>query len=85
MTNDIKPSNDLCGIYRIWTKDESGEKSYVGQAKKIRERWSQHIKKMLGVAAADNHKFYSNVKPYNAHFEIIEIVDESKLNEREHY
>lgn len=85
MTNNIKPSNDLCGIYRIWTKDENGERSYVGQAKKIRERWSQHIKKMLGVAAADNHKFYSNVKPYNAHFEIIEVVDESKLNEREHY
>ena len=85
MTVDIKPSNDKCGIYRIWTTENGVTKSYVGQAKKIRERWSQHIKKMLGVMVSDNHKFYSFVKPYNAHFEIIEEVAESKLNEREHY
>lgn len=85
MTVDIKPSNDKCGIYRIWTTENGVTKSYVGQAKKIRERWSQHIKKMLGVMVSDNHKFYSFVKPYNAHFEIIEEVTESKLNEREHY
>lgn len=85
MTVDIKPSDDKCGIYRIWTTENGITKSYVGQAKKIRERWSQHIKKMLGVMVADNHKFYSFVKPYNAHFEIIEEVVETKLNEREHY
>lgn len=85
MTVDIKPSDDKCGIYRIWTVENGITKSYVGQAKKIRERWSQHIKKMLGVMVADNHKFYSFVKPYNAHFEIIEEVVETKLNEREHY
>ena len=85
MTIDIKPSDDKCGIYRIWTTENGITKSYVGQAKKIRERWSQHIKKMLGVMVADNHKFYSFVKPYNAHFEIIEEVVETKLNEREHY
>lgn len=85
MTIDIKPSDDKCGIYRIWTTENGITKSYVGQAKKIRERWSQHIKKMLGVMVSDNHKFYSFVKPYNAHFEIIEEVMESKLNEREHY
>ena len=85
MTIDIKPSDDKCGIYRIWTTENGITKSYVGQAKKIRERWSQHIKKMLGVMVADNHKFYSFVKPYNAHFEIIEEIAENKLNEREHY
>ena len=85
MTVDIKPSDDKCGVYRIWTTENGITKSYVGQAKKIRERWSQHIKKMLGVMVSDNHKFYSFVKPYNAHFEIIEEVAESKLNEREHY
>ena len=85
MTVDIKPSDDKCGIYRIWTTENGITKSYVGQAKKIRERWSQHIKKMLGIMVSDNHKFYSFVKPYNAHFEIIEEVTENKLNEREHY
>ena len=85
MTVDIKPSDDKCGIYRIWTTENGITKSYIGQAKKIRERWSQHIKKMLGVMVSDNHKFYSFVKPYNAHFEIIEEVAENKLNEREHY
>lgn len=86
MTNDISPSNDLCGIYRIWTIEPDGIcKNYVGQARKIRERWSQHIKCMLGVAKSDNHKFYSAVKPYNAHFEIIETCSAEELNDKEHY
>ena len=86
MTADINPKVDRCGIYRIFTIDENGFcRNYVGQAKKIRERWSQHIKSMVGVNAQDNHKFYSNVKPFTAHFEIIEEVRENLLNEREHY
>lgn len=85
MTTDLLKS-DVCGIYRIFTIDDTGFcRSYVGQAKKIRDRWSTHIKKMIGVDKADNTKFYSNVTPEIAHFEIIESCTESELNAREHY
>ena len=85
MTDDIQ-KRKVCGIYRIFTIDEGGnQRSYVGQAKDIRDRWSQHIKKMCGVLAADNQKFYSHVEPYNAHFEIIEECKESEFDAKEHY
>lgn len=84
MTVDLQ-KNEKCGIYRIWTIENGVIRNYVGQAKKIRDRWSQHIKKMLGVAVADNNKFYSAVKPFNAHFEIIEECEEHELNAKERY
>ena len=85
MTTDIQKKT-VCGIYRIFTIGELGrQRSYIGQARDIRERWSQHIKKMCGTLIADNQKFYSNVTPYNAHFEIIEECSESELNDKEHY
>lgn len=85
MTVDLL-KKDVCGIYRIFTIDEDGFcRSYVGQAKKIRDRWSQHIKKMIGIDKSDNAKFYSYVSPDIAHFEIIEECKESELNEREHF
>lgn len=85
MTVDLL-KQDVCGIYRIFTINNDGfQLSYVGQAKKIRERWSQHIKKMIGVDKTDNAKFYSFVKPHIAHFEIIEPCKESELNAKERY
>ena len=85
MTNDMIGIKEKTGIYRIWTNENGVERSYVGQARKIRERWSQHIKAMLGVTKDDNHKFYSSVTPLNAHFEVVEECEAAKLNEREHY
>ena len=84
MTTDLL-KQDVCGIYRIFTIENGETHSYVGQARKIRDRWSQHIKKMLGVEKIDNNKFYSAVKPWNAHFEIIEECAEIDLNTKEHY
>ena len=84
MTNDLLKA-DKQGIYRIFTTNNGVQKSYVGQAKHIRERWSQHIKKMLGVERADNSKLYNAVKPWDAHFEIIEECSESQLNVKERY
>lgn len=84
MTNDLLKA-DKQGIYRIFTINNGVQKSYVGQAKHIRERWSQHIKKMLGVERADNSKLYNAVKPWDAHFEIVEECSETQLNVKERY
>lgn len=84
MTNDLLKA-DKQGIYRIFTINNGVQKSYIGQAKHIRERWSQHIKKMLGVERADNSKLYNAVKPWDAHFEIVEECSEAQLNTKERY
>lgn len=84
MTNDLLKA-DKQGIYRIFTVVNGIQKSYIGQAKHIRERWSQHIKKMLGVERADNSKLYNAVKPWDAHFEIVEECSEAQLNVKERY
>ena len=84
MTNDLLKA-DKQGIYRIFTINNGVHKSYIGQAKHIRERWSQHIKKMLGVERADNSKLYNAVKPWDAHFEIVEECSEAQLNIKERY
>jgi hypothetical protein len=84
MTNDLLKA-DKCGIYRIFTMKDGGTRSYIGQAKRIRDRWSQHVKKMLGVEKPDNSKLYNEVEPWNAHFEIIEECSESQLNVKERY
>ena len=84
MTNDLLKA-DKQGIYRIFTINNGVQKSYIGQAKHIRERWSQHIKKMLGVERADNSKLYNAVKPWDAHFEIVEECSEAQLNVKERY
>lgn len=84
MTNDSEFSKPICGIYRIYTIDDKGFcRNYIGQAVDIRERWSEHIKKMIGVKPAGNEFLYKKVSPQNAHFEIVEKT--STLNEREHY
>jgi hypothetical protein len=40
---------------------------------------------MLGVERADNSKLYNAVKPWDAHFEIVEECAESQLNIKERY
>lgn len=76
----------VSGIYRIWTIDDKGFcRNYIGKGVNIRDRWSDHIKKMIGSKVAGNELLYKLVTPEMAHFEIIEEVPEDKLNEREHY
>lgn len=76
----------VSGIYRIWTIDDKGFcRNYIGKGVDIRDRWSDHIKKMIGSKAAGNELLYKFVTPEIAHFEIVEEVPEEKLTEREHY
>lgn len=79
-------SNDkTCGIYKITNLET--EQAYIGQSVDIKERFKQHIKNALSSSSGSN-KLYQEMKkwgPENFSFEIIEIVPQSQLNEREVY
>lgn len=45
------------GIYRLVLKEDENI-CYVGQATNIKERWYEHAKKMIGVAAKGTEKLY---------------------------
>ena len=70
------------GIYRLVLKTDPGV-CYVGQATNIKDRWYQHIKKMIGVDFKGNEKLY-NYRPEDFYWSVIEF-DPQNLNESEHY
>ena len=73
------------GIYRLVLKEDEGV-CYVGQAVNIKERWYQHIRKMLGVDNKGNEKLYKYSDPGLFVWEVVEEVkDRGKLDERERY
>lgn len=73
------------GIYRLVLKEDEGV-CYVGQAVNIKERWYQHIRKMLGVDNKGNEKLYKYGDPGLFVWEVVEEVkDRGKLDERERY
>ena len=73
---------DKKGIYRLVLKSDPGV-CYVGQAVNIKDRWYQHIKKMIGVELRGNEKVY-NYRPEDFYWSIIEFEPQD-LNESEHY
>lgn len=74
--------NGIKGIYRLVLKEDETI-SYVGQAVNIKERWYQHIKKMVGVEPTGNEKLY-NYRPEDFYWTVVEM-DCADLNESEHY
>ena len=82
---DIVNRNELDGkkcIYRLVLKEDN-EVCYVGQAANVKERWYQHIKKMVGVDAIGNEKLYE-YRPDDFLWTIVE-ENPKNLNESEHY
>lgn len=81
---------DLCnekdlgckGIYRLILKSNESV-CYVGQAQSIKDRWYQHVKKMIGVDAKGGEKLYK-YRPEDFYWTVIER-DCKDLNDREHY
>lgn len=74
------------GIYKI--TNTLNQKVYIGQAVNIAERWKQHIKRALGAEPLTQNKLYPAMQKdgvWNFTFEIVEVCDKSKLNEREQY
>lgn len=76
--------NEKCGIYKITNK--KNKMCYIGQAKKIRERWREHMKCGLGIDTPANNKLYQAMKKEgidNFTFEILEECSPLLLNEKE--
>ena len=89
-----KKANDLAarvlgpdekmGIYKITNKEN--KLCYIGQAKKIRERWREHMKCGLGIDTPANNKLYEAMKKEgldNFTFELLEECSAENLNEKE--
>lgn len=76
--------NEKCGIYKITNK--KNKLCYIGQAKKIKERWREHMKCGLGIDTPANNKLYQAMKKEgidNFTFEILEECIPANLNEKE--
>lgn len=73
----------ICGIYRLRVIGEDNV-CYIGQAKDIKERWYQHVKKMVGVDSKGGELLY-DYEPDQLEWGVVETVEEKELNERERY
>lgn len=69
------------GLKRI---NDNGSIVYIGQAINIYDRWTTHIKKMLGIEVAGGEKIYK-FKPLMFKWKIIEWCDSSELDSREKF
>lgn len=75
----------FCGIYLI--RNNLNEKLYIGQSKNIFARWSEHVRKSFNVDKDNSilHKAFKKYDISNFLFQIIEICDESELDEKEKF
>ena len=74
------------GIYKL--TNTKNNMCYVGQAVDIASRWKQHIKRGIGAETPTRNKLYPAMLEFgveNFTFEIIEMCEKEKLNEREQY
>ena len=77
-------TEEKCGIYKITNK--TNKLCYIGQAKKIRERWREHMKCGLGIDTPANNKLYQAMYKEgidNFTFEMLEECATADLNEKE--
>lgn len=78
-----KELDGKCGIYRLVLKKDD-KVCYVGQAVNIKERWYQHVKKMIGVEAKGGEKLYE-WRPEDFWWSVLEECESGELNGREKY
>ena len=83
LINRVIGTDTKTGIYKITnTKDE---KTYIGQAVDLSNRWKDHIKAGLGIDTPNNKLYAAMMEDgvENFTFEVIEICDRADLNDRE--
>ena len=76
--------NEKCGIYKITNKNN--KLCYIGQSKKIRERWREHMKCGIGIDVPANNKLYQAMQKEGLDiftFELLEKCAAAQLNEKE--
>ena len=79
-----KYENEVLKELELKRVDDNGSIVYIGQAVNVYDRWTTHIKKMLGIEAAGGEKIYK-FKPLMFKWKVIEWCDSSELNEREKF
>ena len=84
MASRVLGPDEKCGIYKITNKTNT--LCYIGQAKKIRERWREHMKCGLGIDTPANNKLYQAMYKEgidNFTFEMLEECTAADLDEKE--
>lgn len=79
---------DHPGIYRIWYERDGYEINYVGQSVNVKDRWAQHLKRMVGAEESTGIKLYSGARKVgleNLRWEELEACSKEELSEREKY
>lgn len=84
MQESCRGLDGVRGIYRLVLK-ENEEIGYVGQALNIKDRWYQHVKKMIGAMAKGNEKLYRYDRPDMFWWTVVEEGNGVDLNESERY
>ena len=80
----ILGTNNVCGIYKITNINDN--KTYIGQAINVRERWNQHCKCGLGIDTPAGNKLYQAMQTdglYSFTFQLVEQCAPSELNDKE--
>lgn len=75
----------FCGIYMI--TNNIGGKIYIGQSKNIFARWSQHLRESFN-KPLDNSILHKAMRKYDVscfQFKILELCDETELDEKEKF
>lgn len=82
----ILGSENVCGIYKI--TNIKNQMCYIGQAKDMRKRLNEHLKKGLGIDTPQGNKLYQAMLEDGIDsftFELLEQCSEEELNSKERY
>lgn len=82
----ILGSENVCGIYKI--TNIKNQMCYIGQAKDMRKRLNEHLKKGLGIDTPQGNKLYQAMLEEGIDsftFELLEECSEEELNSKERY
>lgn len=82
----ILGSENICGIYKI--TNIKNQMCYIGQAKDVRKRLNEHLKKGLGIDTPQGNKLYQAMLEDGIDsftFELLEECSEEELNNKERY
>lgn len=82
----ILGSENICGIYKI--TNIKNQMCYIGQAKDMRKRLNEHLKKGLGIDTPQGNKLYQAMLKDGIDsftFELLEECSEEELNSKERY
>lgn len=82
----VFPEKDMCGIYKI--TNLKNDKCYIGQAKKLQDRITQHFKHALYIDCPQGNKLYEAMQQDGIENFTVELLEECEpefLDEKERY